>query len=91
MKFTFLAPAVASAIVALGGPAAAQTEIKIGYALAPDSHYGVAAQKFEEVVLAETGDQFTFTHFPSSGLGGEREVIEGLQLGTVEALSLIHI
>ena len=36
-------------------------------------------------MLAETGDQFTFTHFPSSGLGGEREVIEGLQLGTVEA------
>ncbi len=34
---------------------------------------------------AETGDQFTFTHFPSSGLGGEREVIEGLQIGTIEA------
>lgn len=85
MTFTFRGLAVAGAIVALGGPAAAQTEIKIGYALAPDSHYGVAAQKFEEVVLAETGDQFTFTHFPSSGLGGEREVIEGLQLGTVEA------
>jgi len=85
MTFTFRGLAVASAIVALGGPALAQTEIKIGYALAPDSHYGVAAKKFEEVVLAETGDQFTFTHFPSSGLGGEREVIEGLQLGTVEA------
>ena len=85
MTFTFRGLAVAGAIVALGGPAVAQTEIKIGYALAPDSHYGVAAQKFEEVVLAETGDQFTFTHFPSSGLGGEREVIEGLQLGTVEA------
>ena len=85
MTLTFRGLAVAGAIVALGGPALAQTEIKIGYALAPDSHYGVAAKKFEEVVLAETGDQFTFTHFPSSGLGGEREVIEGLQLGTVEA------
>ncbi len=77
--------AAASVIAAFGAPALAQTEIKIGYALAPDSHYGVAAKKFEEVVLAETGDQFTFTHFPSSGLGGEREVIEGLQLGTIEA------
>jgi len=66
-------------------PALAQTEVKIGYALAPDSHYGVAANKFEEVVKAETGDAFTFKHFPSSGLGGEREVIEGLQIGTIEA------
>ncbi len=85
MKFNYAALAVAGSIMALGAPAYAQTEIKIGYALAPDSHYGVAAQKFEEVVLAETGDQFSFTHFPSSGLGGEREVIEGLQLGTIEA------
>ncbi|WP_286758843.1 MULTISPECIES: TRAP transporter substrate-binding protein [Sulfitobacter] len=85
MKFNLTHFAAASAFVALAGAAAAQTEIKIGYALAPDSHYGVAAQKFEEVVLAETGDQFTFKHFPSSGLGGEREVIEGLQLGTIEA------
>ena len=72
MKFNLTHFAAASAFVALAGPAAAQTEIKIGYALAPDSHYGVAAQKFEEVVLAETGDQFSFKHFPSSGLGGER-------------------
>ncbi|PJE29448.1 2,3-diketo-L-gulonate-binding periplasmic protein YiaO precursor [Pseudooceanicola marinus] len=74
-----------SALVAFALPAAAQTEVKIGYALAEDSHYGVAAATFEEVVLEETGDDFTFTHFPSSGLGGEREVIEGLQLGTIEA------
>ena len=33
----------------------------------------------------QTGDDFDFKHFPSSGLGGEREVIEGLQIGTVEA------
>lgn len=85
MTLAFSRLAAAGALVTLGLPAAAQTEIKIGYALAPDSHYGVAAQKFEEVVLAETGDQFEFTHFPSSGLGGEREVIEGLQIGTVEA------
>lgn len=77
--------AAAGSLVVLGLPAYAQTEVKIGYALAPDSHYGVAAQKFEDVVLEKTGDQFTFTHFPSSGLGGEREVIEGLQIGTIEA------
>jgi TRAP-type C4-dicarboxylate transport system substrate-binding protein len=43
----------------------------------------VAAQKLEEILLVESGDQFKGRHFPSSGLGGEREVIEGLQIGTV--------
>lgn len=85
MTFPIRGLAVAGSFIALGFPALAQTEIKLGYALAPDSHYGVAAKKFEDVLLAETGDQFTVTHFPSSGLGGEREVIEGLQLGTIEA------
>lgn len=74
----------AGASFAFAVPLAAQTEIKIGYALAEDSHYGVSAKTFEEVVLEQTGEDFSFTHFPSSGLGGERDVIEGLQLGTVE-------
>jgi len=74
-----------SLFLATSLPAFAQTEVKIGYALAPDSHYGVAASKFEEIVTEEMGDDFAFKHFPSSGLGGEREVIEGLQIGTVEA------
>lgn len=80
----------AAVALAVSGPsfvgvAQAQQEVKLGYALAVESHYGVAAEKWEEVVEAEAGDRFTFRHFPSSGLGGEREVIEGLQLGTVEA------
>lgn len=73
----------AAALFAFAAPAAAE-EIKIGYALAEDSHYGVAAKAFEESLTEALGDQFSFRHFPSSGLGGEREVIEGLQLGTVE-------
>lgn len=73
----------AAFLAAIAAPAAAE-EIKIGYALAEDSHYGVAAKAFEESLTAALGDQFTFRHFPSSGLGGEREVVEGVQLGTVE-------
>ncbi|MDX2482211.1 MAG: TRAP transporter substrate-binding protein [Pseudodonghicola sp.] len=72
-------------LACIAGTAVAQTEVKIGYALAPNSHYGVAAKKFDDVVTAETDGKFEFKHFPSSGLGGEREVIEGLQIGTIEA------
>ncbi|MDP0930314.1 TRAP transporter substrate-binding protein [Paracoccus onubensis] len=74
----------AAILAAIAAPAAAAEEIKIGYALAEDSHYGVAAKAFEESLTAALGDQFTFRHFPSSGLGGEREVVEGVQLGTIQ-------
>ncbi|WP_199259673.1 TRAP transporter substrate-binding protein [Paracoccus binzhouensis] len=80
MKHVF---AAALACAVLSAPASAQ-EIKIGYALAEDSHYGAGAKAFEASLKESLGDQFSFRHFPSSGLGGEREVIEGLQLGTVE-------
>ena len=84
-KITKPTAIIATLAALTGGALSAQTEVKIGYALAPDSHYGVAAQKWQEVVEAETDGKFSFRHFPSSGLGGEREVVEGLQLGTVEA------
>ncbi|NRC53949.1 TRAP transporter substrate-binding protein DctP [Mesorhizobium sediminum] len=77
--------ALGMAVFGFSGAAYAQQEVKLGYALATTSHYGVAAEKWQEVVEAETDGRYVFRHFPSSGLGGEREVIEGVQLGTVEA------
>lgn len=82
MAFSALA---ATAVLGAAQSAAAQTEIKLGYALATSSHYGVAAERWQEYVEAETEGRYAFRHFPSSGLGGEREVIEGVLLGTVEA------
>lgn len=76
--------AVAALLCGAFAVSAHAQEIKIGYALAEDSHYGAGAKAFEESLKESLGDQFSFRHFPSSGLGGEREVLEGLQLGTVE-------
>ncbi|MFP4239741.1 MAG: TRAP transporter substrate-binding protein DctP, partial [Rhodosalinus sp.] len=86
LQRTTLVAALAGALLA--APLSAQTEIKIGYALAPapDSHYGVGAERWQEVVEERTDGRYKFRHFPSSGLGGEREMVEGVQLGTVEAV-----
>ncbi len=65
--------------------ALAQTEVKLGYALAVDSHYGAGAKAWADHVEQASNGKFKFRHFPSSALGGEREVVEGVQLGTVEA------
>ena len=86
LQRTTLFAALAGALLA--APLSAQTEIKIGYALAPapDSHYGVGAARWQEVVEERTDGRYVFRHFPSSGLGGEREMVEGVQLGTIEAV-----
>lgn len=78
--------ALSAAILTAQVPSYAQNrEVKIGYALAPNSHYGAGANAWAGAVERATGGAFVFKQFPSSALGGERELIEGLQLGTVEA------
>lgn len=84
MNMTFRSLLAASVLTIFAGTTHA-AELKIGYALAENSHYGAGAKAFEKVVVEGMGDAFSFRHFPSSGLGGEREVLEGLQLGTVDA------
>ncbi|MFT3801510.1 MAG: TRAP transporter substrate-binding protein [Burkholderiaceae bacterium] len=70
----------------LASPASAQTEVKIAYALPVASHYGAGANAWGAAVEKGTGGRYVFKQFPASALGGERETIEGLQLGTVDAM-----
>ncbi|MBS7777323.1 TRAP transporter substrate-binding protein [Acidovorax sp. CCYZU-2555] len=87
IRRSFVATCVAAAAATAAVPALAQSkEVKIGYALAINSHYGAAAQAWADSVEKNTNNAFKFKQFPASALGGERELIEGLQLGTVEAV-----
>jgi tripartite ATP-independent transporter DctP family solute receptor len=82
-----VAAGTAAAGIPLGQAFAQQPrEIKLGYALAQNSHFGAAAQAWSDAVEKSPVNNFKFRHFPSSALGGEREMIEGLTLGTVEAV-----
>jgi tripartite ATP-independent transporter DctP family solute receptor len=73
---------VAALVAAAVAPAAAQTVLKIGYTPVKDSHYGVGATVFCDGIAKGTNNRYTCQHFPSSALGGEREMIEAVQLGT---------
>lgn len=86
IRRSFIAACATSALAMLAGnAAAAPKEVKLGYALALNSHYGAAAKAWAESVEKNTNNAFAVKQFPASALGGERELIEGLQLGTVEA------
>src|SRR5690606_34999179 len=78
-----LATSLLSAFVM--APAMAEQTLKMAYALSKSSHYGVAADAFEKSIGQSTNGQFKVQQFANSALGGEREVIEGLQLGTIDA------
>jgi tripartite ATP-independent transporter DctP family solute receptor len=87
-KSTWMPAAAMIAISALL-PAAAQSQtmLKIGYATARDSHYGVGSGAFCEEVERGTQGRYKCQHFANSALGGEREQIEALQLGTLDLLN----
>lgn len=73
-----------AAILATG--AQAQTNIVVGHALSPTSHYGVGAQAFIDTLTELSGGAFTGEQAPAGQLGGERDMIEGLQIGSLDVV-----
>lgn len=81
------AAALTAALSGLGLGAQAQTVLKIGYATSPTSHYGVGSTVFCEEIEKGTEGRYTCQQFASSALGGEREMIESVQLGTLDLVN----
>jgi tripartite ATP-independent transporter DctP family solute receptor len=71
----------------LSAGAMAQTVLKIGYPTSQTSHYGVGSTVFCDEVEKGTQGRYKCQHFPNSALGGEREMIEAVQLGTLDVVN----
>lgn len=67
--------------------AQAQTVLKLGYATTATSHYGVGSTVFCDEIEKGTQGRYKCQQFPSSALGGEREMIEAVQLGTLDIVN----
>ena len=68
----------------LGMSAQAQTNMKISISVAQNSHQGIAIDTFAKEVEKRTAGRYKVQTFYSGSLGGERESIEAVQLGTQE-------
>ncbi|MFN3937711.1 MAG: TRAP transporter substrate-binding protein DctP [Gemmobacter sp.] len=79
-----LGGALVGLFAAASGPAAAQTTLQIGHSLSPNSHYQVGAETFARRVEEKTGGRYRIDIAPGGALGSEREMVEGVQLGTVD-------
>jgi TRAP-type transport system periplasmic protein len=64
--------------------AAAQTTMKINISTAQNSHQGVGIDTFAREVEKRTNGRYKVQTFYSGSLGGERESVEAVQLGTQE-------
>jgi tripartite ATP-independent transporter DctP family solute receptor len=83
MKFTKLFAVLAAGLLA-SSLAAAQTTMKISISTAQNSHQGVAIDTFAKEVQKRTNGRYKVETFYNGSLGGERESIEAVQLGTQE-------
>jgi TRAP-type transport system periplasmic protein len=68
----------------VAGSAMAQTTLNFGHTTAQNSHYSVGVQAFAEKLTELSDGKFEIREQAAGALGGERDLIEGLQIGSVE-------
>jgi len=81
----FVKPLIlAAACAAVSAAAQAQTVLRMGFGLPVEAHYGVGAAHMQKLVAERMGGRYRIELFPNFQLGGEREMTEGAQLGTID-------
>jgi tripartite ATP-independent transporter DctP family solute receptor len=68
----------------LAGPAAAQLELKFGHVGNPGSLFAKSAEEFAKRANSKLGGKATVVVFGASQLGGDKELLQKLKLGTVD-------
>src|SRR5687767_1879580 len=79
-----LRASVTAALVLLTGPVSAQMEIKLGHVGEPGSLFQKSADEFATRANAKLGNKAKVVVFGSSQLGGDKELLQKLKLGTVD-------
>jgi tripartite ATP-independent transporter DctP family solute receptor len=73
-----------SACLFFAAPALAQTEIKFGHVGEPGSLFAASAEEFAKRANAKLGNKAKVVVYGSSQLGGDKELVQKLKLGTVD-------
>ena len=85
MKLRLVASSLAIGLLAaLSSSAFAQQSMKMSISIAQNSHQGIGIDTFAKEVEKRTSGRIKIQPFYSGSLGGERESIEAVQLGTQE-------
>ena len=82
MRLSRLLTALALAVTAAS--TLAQTTLKLGHPQSSTSAFQTGAQAFADEFAKLTNNRYKIAIFPSGALGGEREMVESVQLGTLD-------
>src|SRR4051794_7752912 len=74
----------AALVAAFAGPVLAQTEIKFGHVGEPGSLFAASADEFARLANSKLGGKAKVVVFGSSQLGGDKEMLQKLKLGTID-------
>lgn len=78
------APAASgSASTASGDSPGGSVLLKVGTTTAPDGHYVKGLEEFQRLLTEYSGGDIVLEIYPNSQLGNERDLVEGVSLGTV--------
>jgi len=84
-KKSILSVLVLAAVTMLAVPSfAAKYNFKLAHVITAGTPIDVGAKKYAELVKQRTNGEVDIKVFPAGQLGGERAIIEGVQLGTIE-------
>jgi len=84
MKIRHALAAALAALTLAATPALAQLEIKFGHVGEPNSLFANSAEEFARRANAKLGSKAKVVVFGSSQLGGDKELLQKLKLGTVD-------
>jgi tripartite ATP-independent transporter DctP family solute receptor len=79
-----LALSVGVVFLLTGTLMAAEVTLKLGHIADPQNPYAQGAQKFADLVAEKSGGTIKVEVYPSSQLGNQRDLVEGLTLGTLD-------
>ena len=75
---------LAGAALVAATPTLAQTTIRLAHHVPTESEQHLAAERFAEKVAEYSGGSLAVQVLPAGQMGGQREIIESVQLGTLE-------
>lgn len=82
-----LAVVAVSMFLFSGSLFAAPVEFKFGHSGSEEHQYHVGAVEFKKLVEEKSGGEIKVNIFPQAQLGGERDLAEGVRMGTIEMCS----
>lgn len=84
LRVQLIAAALGMTALMTSGAALAQIEIKFGHVGEPGSLFAASAEEFAKRANAKLGDKAKVVVYGSSQLGGDKELLQKLKLGTVD-------